>query len=750
MFPHPFGGALGSLRMPLCAFASMLLVLVAIGAEESAPSIEKLVERLNAAEIPVRRQASYDLEKLGPKAKPALTSLLKALNDSDRQVWSNSIAAIAAMGPEAKEAIPVLIEDLDGRKSRNQRSRGQNQVLFRTAYALTCIGPEAIPALIDGLKADNSPLRAGSARALGGMGLTAKEAIPGLMENLGHNDEDVHREVIIALAAMGAEAKPKLIEALNWDQARQRATAAQALAEMGRAANDAGQPILARLSQEKETSARISFLTALPKVGADPAAAVPKLLEGMRDSDEAIRRASINGLLTLRGGQKAIVESLTKTLQSPEIDASKQAADVLGRFGDEAVSVAPILVSLASKGNPPEAAYVDALVRIGEPALPEILKANENTPIEKITADYWAVKAATAMGSILVEPLRANLSSRSPAVRLICVLTLGNMGLDAASLAPVLMEKLDDSEVQVRAALLGALAEVSPEPKLLLPRIEKSLNDKAPTVRLAAAQLISKLGEPARSLNSALVAKVKDPDVTVRRGVLEVLGPGQAEAVPALISLLDDESMRASTVDALGRIGAGSKAAVPRLQELLKEGTKEDRIRLLATFGHIGESAKEAGPSLQPLRSDGDPEIRAAAVVASASVEAAQPARVALISTALDDPDAKVRTAAADATVALGDRGNDLAPKLVELIKRDADRTLALDTLRKIKVKDVNLLIQVLDFSQNDARIFACQEIGRLGTKAKDAKAALENTAKDRNDDVARSARRALRAISGN
>ena len=47
------------------------------------------------------------------------------------------------------------------------------------------------------------------------MGPAAKEAIPALISNLHHGDNDVQREVADALALIGPEAKPGVIKSLS-------------------------------------------------------------------------------------------------------------------------------------------------------------------------------------------------------------------------------------------------------------------------------------------------------------------------------------------------------------------------------------------------------------------------------------------------------------------------------------------------------------------------------------------------------
>src|SRR4030095_14517836 len=365
-------------------FAVILASSYASAAEAPLP-VDKLVSQLETGDVATRRDASYYLMKLGPKAKDALPVLIKALDDQDKQVWSNSVSAIAAIGPEAKEAIPALIDDLDSKRGRGQRGFDKNQALVRSAYALTRIGPAAIPPLIQALGGDDTPLRAGAAKALGGMGPAAKEAIPALISNLKHADNDVQREGIEALVLIGADAKTPVIAALSSKESRERSAASMTLAGMGRSAQDAAPAMFDQLDKETDVTVRVSLLTALPKIGAEPKTLVPRLIDALKDQNDSIRHAAINGLLSFPSARKEIVDSLTALLRDPNKDMSQRAAYVVGRFGVAAASAVPVLLEIIAKQSPPDPVFIDALVQIGEPAVPQILTAAEKVPLNQLT-----------------------------------------------------------------------------------------------------------------------------------------------------------------------------------------------------------------------------------------------------------------------------------------------------------------------------------------------------------------------------
>jgi HEAT repeat protein len=172
----------------LCAAAFAMLPLLAEAAEPPV-SIGKLAAQLTVGDRDVRRDASYHLMQLGPKALPALPELIKALDDADKQVWSNSIETIALIGPDAVDAIPKLLKGLERYTDNRPPNRGnvtgggvgrreQTQTIYRCADALARIGEAAKPPLLAALNEENSPIRFGAVKALGGMRAAARTPSP--------------------------------------------------------------------------------------------------------------------------------------------------------------------------------------------------------------------------------------------------------------------------------------------------------------------------------------------------------------------------------------------------------------------------------------------------------------------------------------------------------------------------------------------------------------------------------------------
>lgn len=111
---------------------------------------------------------------------------IQALRDENFVVREAAIKALNGIGPEAKEAVPALVQAL---KDENSDIRARRSAV----YALGKIGPgakEAVPALVQALEDKDSIIREAAAHVLGKIGPEAKEAVPTLIQAL--NDKEWH------------------------------------------------------------------------------------------------------------------------------------------------------------------------------------------------------------------------------------------------------------------------------------------------------------------------------------------------------------------------------------------------------------------------------------------------------------------------------------------------------------------------------------------------------------------------------
>ena len=142
-----------------------------------------------------------------------------------------------------------------------------------------------------------------------------------------------------------------------------------------------------------------------------------------------------------------------------------------------------------------------------------------------------------------------------------------------------------------------------------------SLHDKDTAAHQDASYQIVRLGGGKASVGP-LVEATKSPDRGLRfvaGWTLAAIGPDAADAVPALIEMLDDEHyVRQTAVYALGTIGPSAKPAVTPLLRTLEDDSWLIRLKSAEALLKIdSESARESvRPVLEELSANTDPIAR--------------------------------------------------------------------------------------------------------------------------------------------
>ncbi len=705
----------GFFRAVVAVAGALLLSAVA---EESAPSPQKLAQQLGASEVGTRRDAAYQLQRLGPAAKPALPALIKALDDDDKQVWSSAVTAIAALGPAATDAIPKLIGALDTSALRGRRQRDGRQLVMRSAYALSRMGPAVIPPLVEALGKEDAGLRIGAAHALGPMGAEARAAIPLLVTNLADGRDPVREESALALSQIGPAAGPALVVALSDGDARRRSGAALALAQMTPPFPAAGTPVEQALGQEKDKLVRAALLAAVPKVGLEPARSLALLLPAVLGDDEALRHAALNAVLGQRALRPAALPPLATALHDGHPAVRERAARALGRFGGEASPQLPaLLAATRSAGGAP--AFADALAQVGPAVLPQLLKGlQEGKPEESA----WILRALRGFGAPAVPVLSEALKHPQPPVRAAAASALGAMGRDAADAVNPLFVLTEDAHPEVQAAALRALVAQRADAARLQPLLQAALASTHPDVRRAGAAGTAAFGGAAQLGVPGLIDLLSDDDAAGRFAAAQALGQLGEKAAPAvepLAAQLGDLALQSQVIETLGKIGPAAAPAVPRLVELAK--STDQRASVLPALTKIGPASAAALPLIYECLHDQASDVRAAAVTALAAIEKDQPKLLAILLPLPADSSGRMRRAAAAALVPHGPAARPAVPALVRMLPSANERGEAMRALQAIGVDSVPELKKMLGIKDDRVRTLACESLARLGPAAKDA-----------------------------
>ena len=162
----------------------------------------------------------------------------------------------------------------------------------------------------------------------------------------------------------------------------------------------------------------------------------------------------------------------------------------------------------------------------------------------------------------------------------------------------------------------------------------------------------------------------------------------------------------------------------------------------------LGPEANRALPALNNATSHESADVRASALSALARVETDEQGKlIPVLKTALTDPLANVRHTAIRSLGELGSAARSAGPELFARLEVSEDRQLTMDALRKVRVRDVDLYISILQNDEPLVRFFGCQALRRMGRGASKAEPELKKLQHDEYSYIRREARKALDAI---
>jgi HEAT repeat protein len=339
-------------------------------------------------------------------------------------------------------------------------------------------------------------------------------------------------------------------------------------------------------------------------------------------------------------GRVSAIPSLRPLIDDPDWGVREAAVASLGRIEDG--SAAPLLMEAVKEADhvPDQegaaavrAAAVEALGRLGAPALPALLEA---------------------------------LHGRHVRLRETAIGALGTIGGPAA--VEALGKMVGDDRSSVRQAAMAALVRAAGA--AAIPALSRALAHKDPTTRKCAADTLGTLHEAAAV--SPVRTALADRDRSVREaGVRALAAISRPEAASALIA-----GLREGDRDLHAAIGSALKSF---------EWTPADaseRVVHAAIHGRFDQAAKEGAAAVDPLvamLADRDPSMRQGALATLGRLADVRTA--AAIAAAFKDPDATVRQAAADALAALGPAAADTVVEALgdraPIVRASAERALS-------------------------------------------------------------------------
>ncbi len=306
----------------------------------------------------------------------------------------------------------------------------------------------------------------------------------------------------------------------------------------------------------------------------------PALLAALRENTEAkIRAGAASALGNIAAKAREdddipldkVRDALAAALRTDKAEHVREAsARALGDMKGKAHGSAGVLaVALKDPHAGTRTAAANALRKLGkdaDEALAELQTALKDAKLERLTRVYCAL----ALGRIgppdalpavpALKEVLANVKNDAE-LRKACAQALGEMGKDAANVAPTLGVVLTarDADVPLRRACAEALDQMEADARPALPALRAALKDDDQFVRSLSLHAISRMGKE--------------------------LGDEHKAALLGVLACMDDNvlEVRVAAIEALGNLGAAdalgeqAKTVTNRLTEATRDPQKAVR-----------------------------------------------------------------------------------------------------------------------------------------------------------------------------
>jgi len=473
-------------------------------------------------------------------------------------------------------------------------------------------------------------------------------------------------------------------------------------------------PQLLEALQGTSPPLQIAAARTLGNLGTNAAAAVPALKGMLNKEAREPRFAAAQSLWTITRQAQLVVPVLAEALEirgTNYVDtwSSVFAAWTLAEIGPDAKAAGPALIRLLeAKEQNVRVAAAAALVRISPDTagLAEVLGAalQQDASVSYLDAQ----KALGELGSKSIPVLVKAASNPSPQVRRLSVETLGRIGAPASEVVPVLAASLKDSDEHARRVAAQALGKMAPESKAAISPLRAALKDTSGMVRAEAAVALVRLDPPANDAVAVLVEAISDN----RDGTAYIVACNGAReispaAVPTVLEFIKGAPPGGSqmrdlqkwfrtqegAIDLLGRMGPNAKSAVPALIQALED--KRGYLKAAESLGWIGPDAKEAVPALKSALQDQEVRVRLNAAVALARIDTRDKSHAIFLTQFLMDHDAAIRSAAACSLGELGADARPAIPALCQLAIDDDDESVLREVVRGLQTIESDTAKQV-------------------------------------------------------
>lgn len=328
------------------------------------------------------------------------------------------------------------------------------------------------------------------------------------------------------------------------------------------------------------------------------------------------------------------------------------------------------------------------------------------------------LKESKKPGLLLLPFYRRALEDKNQTVQQGVVQLLGQMGRRAFPTFPLLLEKLlqNKKDIPLTREIRISLARMGPQ---IIPLLEENLWGSPWKTRLSIVKIFSQMGEEALEV---LLRCLGDPEREIQREALRALGnlgPRASSALPELVELLSQDSLKNDLVQTFRKIGPQALSA---LLGALKENNPYLRKEALWAIGRVGSGNFPGFSRLFDSLRDPHRDVRRQAIMALERLKAPLSMVLPRLIESLKDPDPLVREEVLRTLGRWEPRPTSAIPSMAILLKdkNPSVRSRASWALGRMGREALAPLIKVLKSSsiaEKEGAVIALGNLGQEGLK---------------------------------
>jgi HEAT repeat protein len=233
----------------------------------------------------------------------------------------------------------------------------------------------------------------------------------------------------------------------------------------------------------------------------------------------------------------------------------------------------------------------------------------------------------------------------------------------------------------------GSYAQVKPGDLKDYNDAMKALQSSSATDRAAGLSFLALLGGEAKGASKEVIGALADGNADVRKWAVTAIGKVNPDIADPVITLVQgqDYDARVAALDRLAKLGNNGGPATAAVLAFMQQAQGADRVSVVRVLSAIGANDPNLGSTLAKMAlDDPNPKVRTAAAQAIAKQKDPQGALDYLASAFANSKDPKQKLAV---VAALGDsaKGNPQAIKVLEQLGR-TDKTPAVQAAVKAAI----------------------------------------------------------------